>query len=344
MKAVWLDKHGEADVLEVTDRPEPERDPWKALVEVKTCGLNHLDIWVRKGGARGFPIPLIMGSDAVGVVLEAPDGGSLSPGDEVVIYPAEGCGACPACDRGDVQLCTKFRIYGAWRDGGLAERIVVPPENCIPKPKNLDFVPAGAVAVNYITAWHMLVTRACLHAGETILIQAAGSGVSTAAIQMANFLGARIAATSSTHEKLDHAARLGAGLTVNYRTEDVGAKVLEWTGGRGVDVVLDHVGAPTWDVDLKCLAKGGRLVFCGTTGGPEVTLNLAHVYFKGQSVLGSTMGTRGELRTVLDLMGRGYFLPVVDKVFPMDQIADAHRYLESGAQSGKVVVQVADSV
>ncbi|HVR74714.1 MAG TPA: zinc-binding dehydrogenase [Planctomycetota bacterium] len=341
MKAVWLDRHGGPEVLALSDRPVPECEPWEVLVEVKACGLNHLDIWVRKGGGRGFPIPLILGSDAVGIVVDAPEDSNIAIGDEVVIYPAEGCLTCPACQRGDEQLCAKFKIYGAWRDGGLAERMAFPLRNCILKPKNLAWTQAAAVGINYITAWHMLVARAQVKPGEKILIQAAGSGVSTAALQIARFLGAHVLATSSTQSKLDHAEQCGAEVVVNYKTGDVAASVLEWTKGLGVDVVVDHVGAPNWETDLKCLAKGGRLVFCGTTGGPEVKLNLAHTYFKGQSILGSTMGRRDELATILDLMGRGYFLPVVDRVFPMAEIAEAHTYLESGSQTGKVVIKVA---
>lgn len=340
MKAVCLDQHGGPEVLKVSERPEPECGPWDVLLEVRACGLNHLDIWVRKGGARGFPLPIILGSDAAGVVIEAPEGSNLAPGDEVVVYPAEGCGGCIACGRGDEQLCPDYKIYGAWKDGGLAERAVFPASRCIAKPKSLDFVHAAAVGINYITAWHMLTARANLRPGEHIVIQAAGSGVSTAAIQIALFLGARILATSSTPQKLEHARSCGADLVVNYKTEDVAARALEWTKGRGVDVVLDHVGAPNWETDLKCLAKGGRLVFCGTTGGPEVKLNLAHTYFKGQSLLGSTMGRRDEFGTVLELIDRGYFAPVVDQVFPLAKIAEAHQYLESGQQTGKVVMQV----
>jgi NADPH:quinone reductase-like Zn-dependent oxidoreductase len=273
-------------------------------------------------------------------VLEAPEGGSLNRGDEVVVYPAEGCGSCPACERGDEQLCPSYRIYGAWKDGGLTERAPFPVRNCIRKPQSLDFTQAAAIGINYITAWHMLTARAGVRPGENVVIQAAGSGVSTAAIQIALFLGARIFATSSTPAKLQHALECGADIAVNYKTEDVVARVQEWTQGRGADVVLDHVGAPNWEIDLKCLAKGGRLVFCGTTGGPEVKLNLAHTYFKGQSILGSTMGRRDEFALVLDLIDRGYFAPVVDKVFPLEQIAEAHEYLESGKQTGKVVMKV----
>jgi len=340
MKAVWIEEHGGPEVLKVSDRPEPDRGPSDVLVEVKACGLNHLDIWVRKGGPRGFPIPLVPGSDAAGVVLAAPEGSHLSPGDGVVIFPCEGCGSCTACERGDEQLCQNFLIYGAARDGGLAGRAVYPARNCIPKPKSLDFLQTAALGINYITAWHMLVARAVLRPGERILIQAAGSGVSTAAIQMSRFLGARVLATSSTPEKLEHAKRCGADDVVNYRDEDVVKRVREWTDGRGVDVILDHVGAPNWEADLKCLAKGGRLVFCGATGGPDVKVNLSHTYFKGQSILGSTMGRLDEFCAILDLIDRGYFAPVVDRVFPLEQIAEAHSYLEAGKQTGKVVMEI----
>lgn len=339
MKAVWLEKHGGPEVLRVSERPDPACGSEDALVEVQACGLNHLDVWVRKG-ARPFPLPIVPGTDAAGVILEAPRGSGLSPGDEVVMYPCEGCGRCPACERGDEQLCTEFAIYGAMRNGGMAERMAFPARNCLLKPKNLDFIQCAAVAVNYITAWHMLTARACLRPGEQILINAAGSGVSTAAIQIARFLGGRVLATSSTPEKLQHAKRCGAEAVANYRTDDVAARVEEWTRGVGVPVAFDHVGAPNWRTNLKCLAKGGRLVFCGTTGGPEVDLNLGHIYFKGQSLLGATMGTRDEFRTVLDLMDRGFFLPVVDKVFGLEELGEAHRYLEEQKQIGKVVVKV----
>jgi NADPH:quinone reductase-like Zn-dependent oxidoreductase len=340
MRAVYLESHGGPEVLQVKERPEPVPGPGDALIEVKACGLNHLDLWVRRGGPRGFPIPLILGSDAAGVVRKAPQGSPLKPGDEVVIYPAQGCGLCPACLRGDDQLCVDFKIYGAWREGGMAELMALPVRNCLPKPRSLDFVSAAAVAINYLTAYRMLTARAELRPGETVLIQAAGSGVSTAAIQIAHFLGGRVIATSSTPAKLDHARRLGAEAVINYRTEDVAERVKVLTGGRGAEVVLDHVGAATWKADVQSLAKGGRLVFCGATTGPEGDLNLSAVYFKGQSILGSTMGTRAELAAVLDLMDRGYFRPVVHRTFPLEEIQEAHRLLESGEQIGKLVVKI----
>lgn len=340
MRAVWLDRHGGPEVLRVVERPDPAPGPADALIEVKACGINHLDLWVRRGGPRGFPIPLVLGSDAAGVVRQAPAGSKLKPGDEVVIYPAAGCGSCPACERGEDPLCVDYKIYGAWCDGGLAERMALPARNCVPKPRGLDFVTVAAVPITYVTAWHMLKARAALQSGETVLIQAAGSGVSTAAIQIASFLGARVIATSSSPEKLEHARRSGAETVINYKSEDVAARVKQLTGGRGADVVVDHVGAATWDTDLASLSKGGRLVFCGATTGPEAKLNLSAVYFKSQSILGSTMGTRDELRTVLALMDRGYFRPIVDRVFPLEEIQEVHRFLETGRQKGKVVVKI----
>ncbi len=335
-----MEQHGGPEVLRVQNRPDPIPGPDDALIDVQACGLNHLDIWVRLGGKRPFPLPLVPGSDAAGVVLEASEGSGLSVGDEVVVYPCGGCGSCRVCERGDEQLCTSFGLYGANRDGGMAEKIAVPARNCLPKPSNLSFMEAAAVAINYITAWHMLVARAAVRPGEQVLIQAAGSGVSTAAIQIASNVGARVLATSSTEAKLEHAKRQGAEEVVNYRGGDVLEAVQAWTDGRGVDVVFDHVGAPNWETDLACLSKGGRLVFCGTTGGPEVSVNLAQVYFLGQSLLGSTMGKRDELRTVLSMMERGELKPIVDRVFPLQELGKAHDYLEAQSQIGKVVISM----
>jgi NADPH:quinone reductase-like Zn-dependent oxidoreductase len=339
MKAVWLEQHGGPEVMVVSERPEPERGPDDVLVEVRACGLNHLDIWVRMGGARKFPLPLVPGSDATGVVLEAPAASRLSEGDAVLVYPASGCLQCPACARGDEQLCGEYRIFGAGRDGGYAERAVFPARNCVPKPTSLTFTESAAVAINYVTAWHMLTARAGLSAGERVLIQAAGSGVSTAAIQIAKFLGARVVATSSTDEKLEHAANCGADLTLNYKDDPIAERVRDWTNGHGVDVVLDHVGQPNWETNLAALSKGGRFVFCGTTGGAEAVVPLQKVYGLGQSLLGSTMGTLAEFRTLLELMEHDHFRPVIDRIFPLDEIADAHRHLESGKQIGKVVIE-----
>jgi NADPH:quinone reductase-like Zn-dependent oxidoreductase len=339
MRAAWLEKHGDPDALRIAERPDPAPGPADVLLDVKACALNHLDLWVRKGG-RGFPLPIIPGSDMAGIVRSAPAGSPSKAGDEVVVYPGLGCGRCPACEAGDDPLCPDFGLLGAVRDSGLAERAAVPARSCVRKPAHLDFVQAAAVPITYITAWRMLAYRARLRPGEWILVQAAGSGVSTAAIQIARFLGGKVIATSSTPEKLDHARRQGASAVLNYRTDDVPARVKEITGGAGAAVVADHSGQATWEADLACLAKGGRLVFCGATTGPEGKLSIAAVYWKSQSILGSTMGTREDLRTVLDLMDRGYFLPAIDRTYGLGDLVEAHRRLEASSQIGKVVVKI----
>jgi NADPH2:quinone reductase len=247
----------------------------------------------------------------------------------------------PARPGGSVALADDFTILGAGRDGGMAERVAVPAFNCLPKPAELSFVQAAAVPVVFTTAWHMLMVRADLRPGEWALINSAGSGVSHAGIQIARLAGARVIATSSTAEKLSRAAELGADYTVNYREEDVAERVAELTGGRGVDVALDHVGAATWEANLASLAAGGRLVICGTTGGDEVTLGLGKLYFACQSVLGSTLGTPAELARCLELLADGTFEVVIDRTFALADLAEAHRYLESQRQFGKVVIEVA---
>ena len=258
MRAVWMEQHGGPEVLRVQNRPDPIPGPDDALIDVQACGLNHLDIWVRLGGKRPFPLPLVPGSDAAGVVLEASEGSGLSVGDEVVVYPCGGCGSCRVCERGDEQLCTSFGLYGANRDGGMAEKIAVPARNCLPKPSNLSFMEAAAVAINYITAWHMLVARAAVRPGEQVLIQAAGSGVSTAAIQIASNVGARVLATSSTEAKLEHAKRQGAEEVVNYRGGDVLEAVQAWTDGRGVDVVMIDSMSPASSSSITSARRTGR--------------------------------------------------------------------------------------
>lgn len=339
MKAVWLEKHGPPENLKVAERPYPKPKADEVVLEVRAAGLNHLDIWVRVGGARPFPLPVVPGTDVAGVVREVGEVAGVKAGDEVVVYPSIGCNHCPACENGIEPLCSRASFVGAHRDGGFAEYVAVPAKNCVPKPPSLSWIEAAAVPVNYVTAWHMLTARAGLQPGETVLVQAAGSGVSSAAIQICKTLGARIIATSSTEAKLAHARRLGADHVLNYKTDDVGKKTLELTGGAGCQVVFDHVGKATYEADIKALARGGRLVTCGTTTGAEVNLNLAALYRQSQSVIGSTLGSRGELRSILELMERRQLgRPVIDRVAGLAGVAEAHRYLESGAQTGKIVI------
>ena len=242
-----------------------------------------------------------------------------------------------------VATADDFGILGASRDGAMAEKVAVPVRNLLPKPPELSFVQAAAVPVTFVTAWHMLIERARVRPGEWVLVNSAGSGVSTAGIQIAVLAGATVIATSSTDEKLEHARALGAAHAINYRTEDVAGRVREITGGRGVDVALDHVARATFAANMASLAKGGRLVICGTTGGPEVSLNVAPFYYQAQSILGSTLGTVEDLSACLRLVAAGKLRTVIDRTFPMDEIADAHAYMENQKQIGKVVIEIGPS-
>jgi len=298
---------------------------------VKACGLNHLDLWVRAGGKRSFPLPLVLGSDIAGLRADT--------NQEVVVFPGVWSGPIPRPGE-SVAEAPEFGIIGATRDGGMAELVSVPTRNCVPKPEGMSFIEAAALPVAYTTAYHML-GRAALRGGEWVLINAAGSGVSSAGIQIAATAEARVIATSSTPEKLRRAAALGAAHTVNYAAEDVAARVREITEGHGADVIFDHVGAANWEANMKSLAKGGRLVLCGTTAGAEVTLNLDPLYYDCQSILGSTLGAPKELAQVLESVAAGMIKPVIDCTFPLEEVADAHRYLEAGRQFGKVVIEVA---
>jgi NADPH:quinone reductase-like Zn-dependent oxidoreductase len=332
MKAAFIEEHGGPEVLQIGHRPEPKPAGGEVVVRVSACGLNHLDLWVRMGGKRPFPLPLIPGTDVAGVREDT--------GQEVVVFPGVWSGAAPA-GGGSVALAEGFGILGATRDGGMAERVAVPARNCLPKPPGLSFVQAAAVPVVFVTAWHMLMARAAVRAGEWVLIHAAGSGVSHAGIQIAKQAGAKVIASSSTPEKLTRAAALGADELVDYKREDVAARVRQITGGRGVGVAFDHVGAATWAASIASLARGGRLVFCGTTAGPQVSLDLGPLYYQCQSILGSTLGTPQELAEVLRLLAEGTFQVVIDRTFPLARLTEAHRYLASQRQFGKVVIEIA---
>lgn len=340
MRAVVIREHGGPEVLRLEERDVPEPGPGEARVRVRAIGLNHLDVWVRKGvPGHPFPLPLVPGSDVAGTVDAVGAGArGARPGDRVVVGPGLSCGTCPACRSGRDPLCPDFEILGESRDGGCADYLVVPAASLFPMPESLDFPGAAAVPLAFLTAWHMLVDRAAVRPGERVLVHAAGSGVSSAAIQIARLLGTRVLATAGSDEKCRRARELGADSTVNYATADFARAAREWSGGRGVDVALDHVGAETFDRTLRCLARGGRYVFCGATSGAEMKTDFRRVFFKGLSILGSTMGASHELASVLGHVAAGELRPVVDRVFPLDEVRDAHRHLESRVGFGKTVL------
>jgi NADPH:quinone reductase-like Zn-dependent oxidoreductase len=342
MKAIIFHQHGDPSVLRYTDVNEPHPRANDVLVRVHACALNHLDLWVRRG-LPGVPIPLphIPGSDIAGEVAEiGPEVHTVDVGQKVVLAPGVTCGKCPACLSGNDNLCRDYTNLGYMIDGGCAEYIRCPEVNCLPYPENLDWAEAAAIPLVFQTAWHMLVHRAQLQPGESVLVLAAGSGVGSAAIQIAKFFGARVIATAGNDEKLAKAKEIGADEVIHHGIMPIAKEVRRLTHNRGVDVVFEHVGTATWDDSVKSLANAGRLVSCGATTGYEAKLDLRFLFTRQLSIMGSYMGNKSELRTVLTLVTQGRLKPIVDKVWPLHDCIAAHNYLEKGKQFGKVVLTV----
>jgi NADPH:quinone reductase-like Zn-dependent oxidoreductase len=342
MKAILFERHGGPDVLRYTDVPEPEPRPGEVLVRVQACALNHLDLWVR-GGLPGVPIPLphIPGSDVAGAVEKTGPGVStVKPGQKVLLAPGVTCGKCAACLAGRDNYCPQFTNLGYLIDGGCAQFVRCPEVNCFPYPENLSFEQAAAVPLVFQTAWHMLLTRAQLQPGETVLVLGAGSGVGSAGVQIAKFLGCRVIATAGSDAKLGKAKELGADDFINHKTQKIRDEVRRLTTKRGVDVVFEHVGTATWDDSFASLTRGGRLVTCGSTTGFDAKIDLRFLFSRQLSILGSYMGNKSEFATVLRLVAAGKLKPVLDRSFPLAECRLAHEYLESGDQFGKVVLKV----
>lgn len=343
MRAFRISRHGGPEALEWVELPPPRPAADEVLVRVRACALNRLDLWVRNGvpGHR-FPLPLIPGSEIAGEIAElgtAVQG--LETGMPMLVAPGVSCGRCERCVSGEEMLCRHYGIFGEHRDGGYAEYVAVPARNVLPLPAGLSFAEAAAVPLVFLTAWHMLRVRAELRPFESVLIQAAGSGVSSAGIQIARLAGAHtIIATAGSNQKLAKAEALGATHAINYHQQDFVDAVREITGKQGVDVVLDHVGGETFEKSLRVLAWGGRLVLCGATSAPTAEINLRALFFKNQSILGSTMGSLAELRQLLKFVVSGALQPVVDRTMPLAAAPDAQRALESREQFGKIVLTV----
>lgn len=342
MKAILIREHGGLDRLEPTELPPPALAVGEAIVRVKAVALNHLDIWLRRGvPGHKFPLPMIPGSEVAGVIEEIAPNDRWKAGDEVIVAPSYSCGVCVACLSGNDPLCPQFGLFGETKSGGMAELFTAPVRNLVRKPASLTFAEAAALPLDMMTSWHMLVARAQLKFGETVLVHAGGSGVGSAAIQIAKLFHARVIATAGSADKAARAKELGAEETILYRETDFLTEVRRLTGKRGVDVVVEHVGADTFERSLKSLARGGRLVTCGATTGGEATINLRLVFFKLLSILGSTMGSLAELHEIVRHVEAGRLRPVVDRVLPFEQVAEGHRVLEAREAFGKVVVEVA---
>jgi NADPH:quinone reductase-like Zn-dependent oxidoreductase len=342
VKAIVISKHGGPEELRLTEMPAPEIGAGQALVRVRAVALNHLDVWVRRGvPGHKFALPIIPGAEVAGVIERIEGGqGAWRAGDEVIVAPGFSCGLCPACLSGNDPLCRYSGIFGETTNGGCAELMAAPIRNLIRKPASLSFVEAAAFPLDMVTAWHMLVARAQLRPGETVLVHAGGSGVGSAAIQIARLWGAMVYATAGSDEKTQRARELGAHEVINYNTADFLEEVRRLTGKRGVDVVVEHVGADTFDRSIRSLAKGGRLVTCGATTGAEVTINVRLIFFKLLSILGSTMGSLAELHEIVGHVSAGRLRPVVGRVLALERIAEGHLALENREVFGKVVLEV----
>lgn len=340
MKAVVLDRFGGPEVLEVRDTPRPAPAPDEALVRVRACGINHLDLWVRRGLPGLAPeMPHVLGNDVVGEIVEV---GSavrhLVVGAKTLVLPTLSCGHCPSCFAGDDHLCRDYDVLGRGRNGGYAEFVVVPAVNCLPCPDGLPWETAAAAPLVSLTAWHMLVGRANVRAGEDVLVIGAGSGVGSVAVQVARLLGARVIATASGADRCARARALGAHETIDHASEDIVARVKALTGRKGVEVVFEHVGGRVFEAGVASLAKNGRLVTCGATIGSDVKLSINALFGKHLTLMGSWMGRRAEMIEVMKHVASGAIRPVVDSTLPLEKAREAHERIEARAHFGKIVL------
>ena len=343
MKAIVFSEQGSTEVLQYTDVPKPTLDTNEALIKVEACAVNYLDIHARRNRPeieaklRRGDTPHILGSDIAGTIAEIGAAvRGVAVGDRVVLAPCIPCGICSDCHRGAENLCDTQELIGFQTNGGYAEYVKAPAQNAIQMSAALSFVNAAAMPIAYLTAWHMLMTRAQLRPEDDVLILGVGGGVGSAGLQIAKLTGARVFATASSDEKLERARQMGADVMINYKDTDFSEAVLDVTKGRGVDVVLEHVGAATWDQSIASLAKNGRLVSCGVTTGNIGTINIRKMYQKQLTVMGSALGTVAELRTLVHLAGRGKLEPIIDRVLPLHRAGEAHLLLENRQNFGKI--------
>lgn len=345
MKAVVIHEHGGMDQLRVEEIPEPKFTEDEVVLKVHSAGLNHLDIWVRKGrGGLKLPNPHILGSDAAGVVVAAgANVTNVTVGDKVILNPGLSCGSCEYCNRGEQSECISFGIVGMARPGTFAEQVAVPSCNVFPKPSHMSFSEAGAFVLSHLTAWRMLMTRAQLKPGQIVLIHGIGGGVALSALQLAKLASAEVIVTSSSDKKLDRAGQVGADHTINYKTvDDVAQHVIDVTSGTGVDIVIDTVGAATWPIDFSAVRRGGKIVLCGVTSDAEAVTNLRTLYWNQLTILGSTMGSNEDFHQMLKAITTAKLKPVIDSVATLENIKGVMSKMETGEQFGKIVIKVSE--
>jgi NADPH:quinone reductase-like Zn-dependent oxidoreductase len=342
MRAVYFEQHGEIDGLRFGDLAAPEAGPGMVLVRLRAAALNHLDLFVLSGlPSLRLEFPHVPGADGAGKVEAVGEGiRALKPGDPVLLDPGLSCGTCGACAAGEHSMCDTFHLLGEHAHGTFAELVAVPQENVHPIPAHLEIHEAAAFPLVYCTAWRMLVKRGRVKPGEWVLIHGIGGGVSTAALQIASRIGARCIVTSGSAAKLDRAAEVGAEQGVLYGKNDVTAEVLRITDKRGVDLVIDSVGQATWQASLQSLRKGGRLVTCGATTGPQGTTLIPLVFWKQLEILGSTMAGRGDFLDMLRFVEAARMRPVIDSRFGLREAPSAYRRMKAGHQFGKIVIDI----
>jgi len=336
MKAVYFEKNGGLDVLKYGDIQIPKPKEGEALVRVRACSLNRLDIWLRE--KRVVPFPHVLGSDVSGVIEQINGKSILKTGDEVVVNPSIPCKTCFGCK--NKKDCELVKIFGAKTWGGYAEYVVAPIEQLYQKPKNLSFIEASAFPLTFLTAWNMLVTKAKLKKGETVFVWGASGGLGIAAIQLAKYLGAKVIAAAKSEDTASKLREIGADYTIIYTKEKIEDSVKKLTENQGVDIVFESVGEKTWNTSLSILKTHGRLVIAGTTSGDIGTQDLSNIYVRQLSIFGARMGTKHEFEQVLDLFKSVQLKPVIDKVFPLKDAAKAHQRMEEGKHIGKIVLEI----
>ena len=338
MKTVLFEDHGDPSVLQWCDYPDPVPQPHQVIIDIKAAAMNHLDLWVRRG-IPGVPLPMIPGCDGAGIIsLIGDEVTGFAVGDRVVIQPLTYCGCCEACKTGRENYCTSFGIFGESQQGTNCEKMAVDAKYVYKIPNTMDFSTAAAFPLVSETAYTMLIHRAKMKPGETVFIWGASSGVGHIAIQIAKVSDCTVITTAGNAEKEKFAKSLGADLVLNYQTQPVANVVKDYTNGKGVDIVFEHVGAATWKTSTRILGFGGRIVTCGATTGAKVDIDLRYIFFKQQSIIGSTMGSVAAFESMFALVAEGKITPHIGKTFQMSQIVEAHHYLEQGNQTGKVVL------
>jgi len=341
MQAIYIDGHGGNEVVHVGERPTPGRKTGEVLIRMQASTLNQVDLYMRNSGAGiTHQLPQNMGIEGFGHVAECDADSGFQVGDAVIIHPAISCGVCEFCERGDDVLCTRISFVGEHRDGAWSEWLCVPQHNVMAAPAYLSATEAAALAVTHLTAWRMVVTQGQIKPGQTVLVFGIGGGVSVAALQLAQAMGARVIVTSRHAHKLERALAMGAAHGIHTPDQDIVQRVMSFTEGRGVDLVIENIGEAVWGAAMKSLVRGGRLVTCGATSGDQPAADLRRIFIRQLQILGSTLGNRHELHALLAFCEAHQLRPVIDKTYAMEEVHDALDMLSNAEQFGKIALKL----